>query len=594
VATIDASSALAARRARPDLTQRLAEARAMVTQFSVTVAVVGEFKRGKSTLINALLQTAACPVHADIVTGTPTRVSYGDKLQVIVHRHKAGEVDEEIEDVPFADLTALVSERADDRPSDVRSVEVRMPHRLLRSGLSLLDTPGVGGLESVHGQLSLASLNTADAVVVVTDASQELTEPELDFLMTAIDRCPQAALVVTKIDLHQQWRRMVEADRAHLATAGIEIPVFPVSSFLRLRASRDPRLNAESGFAPLVGFLAGVLDERLSRHAGSVAHDVDFVAKQLAHENDAERLVLARPRERERVVEHLGAAHQRARSLTAPSAAWQQVLSDGIQDLVADVEHDLAARLRMVNRDVRDIIDESDPRDTWEETQAWLRRQVAESGVANRDLLLRRARELSDSVAERFSFEAGEGVELELDSVAAALATLELPSASTFEVQASRLGSLLASGRLAAYVPLMALSVALNASLATAVLIMPPAAILGAVVGWKLSRAEGNRQRTQRQTQAKAAAHKFVDEVAFEMNKSTRDGLRRTQRRLRDEFQSRASTIQTSTSAALAAARRASNLPADEGMARAAKLDQESYKLGRIRQDLRSLNAGRA
>ena len=45
------------------------------------------------------------------------------------------------------------------------------------------------------------------------------------------------------------------------------------------------------------------------------------------------------------------------------------MLADGIQDLVADVEHDLAARLRTVVRDVRDIIDESDPKDTWEDTQ---------------------------------------------------------------------------------------------------------------------------------------------------------------------------------------------------------------------------------
>src|SRR5262249_50420644 len=162
--------------------------------------------------------------------------------------------------------------------------------------------------------------------------------------------------------------------------------------------------------------------------------------------------------------------------------------------------------------------------------QAWLRRQVAEAGVANSDLLVRRANELSDSVAERFNFESGAAVDMELEAVTRALAALELPSASTFSMPGGRLGSALSSGRLAVYVPLMALSVALH----TTLLIMPPAAIAGAVVARKLFQMEGKRQRAYRQGQAKAAAAKFIDEVAFEMNKDTRDGLRRTQRGLRD------------------------------------------------------------
>ncbi len=218
IAAIDASGALAGHRDRGDLSERLAGVRTMVQQRAVTVAVVGEFKRGKSTLVNALLQTAACPVDADIVTGTPTLVGYGEHLHVVAHRQQPGEVDETTEEVRFEDLAALVSERSDDRPSDVQSVEVRVPHRMLRSGLCLLDTPGVGGLESVHGQLSLASLNGADGVLFVTDASQELTAPELGYLQTALERCPRAALVVTKTDLHQHWRRSSRPTGRHLAT----------------------------------------------------------------------------------------------------------------------------------------------------------------------------------------------------------------------------------------------------------------------------------------------------------------------------------------------------------------------------------------
>jgi hypothetical protein len=581
---LETSSNLAEGKARTDLTDRLDGVKKLVEQRTFTVAVVGEFKRGKSTLVNALLQTAVCPVDADIVTGVPTLVRYGESLKVLAHAQPPGDEGVTTESLRLEDLPSVVAEGADGR-AELRSVEVQVRHRLLRHGLCLLDTPGVGGLDSVHGQLSLASLTAAVGLLFVTDASQELTAPELEYLTVAVARCPRAALVVTKVDLHQHWRTIVEANRRHLLDAGLELPVIPVSSFLRLRAARRPALNEESGFEQLVGFLADVVRRTTASEAGAVAHEVDFVATQLARQSDAERVVLARPEDSAAVLDRLGEAHTRARSLSAPTAGWQQVLNDGIQDLVSDAEYDLAARLRTVLRDVKDVIEESDPKETWEDTQAWLRRQVAEAGVANRDLVVRRANELSDAVAERFNFESGAGVELELEAVSRTLADLEIPSAATFAMPGGRLVSVLSSGRLAAYVPLMALSLALHTSL----LIVPPAALVGVLLGRVLFRMEGKKQRSYRQGQARAAAAKFIDEVAFEMNKDARDGLRRTQRRLRDEFQSRAGSIQASAGAALEAASRASRLDAAARVARAAELDEETRQLGDIRGRMRAL-----
>ncbi|HSK34856.1 MAG TPA: dynamin family protein, partial [Propionicimonas sp.] len=382
---IDQGQALATERGRPDLTRRLDNARQRISSRTVTTAIVGEFKRGKSTLVNALIQTAACPVDADIVTAVPTLVKYGARLAVTAYRQQSGEAEVIPVPVDFQDLREMVSEATDDRRTDIRSVEVQVPHRILRSGLCLLDTPGVGGLESVHGQVTLGSLNAVDCVLFVTDASQELTATELEFLHTALDRCPTAAVVVTKTDLHREWRRIAELDRAHLARAGLDLPVIPVSSFLRLRAARAPALNEECGFAPLVEFLAKRVVQQARVHtAATVAHEVDFVASQLARESDAERVVLARPEHRTEVVETLHRANGRARAISAPGAGWQQLLTDGIQDLVADVEHDLQARFRTILHDAREIIDQSDPRDTWTDTGAWLRRQAAAAGVANR------------------------------------------------------------------------------------------------------------------------------------------------------------------------------------------------------------------
>ena len=108
---------------------------------------------------------------------------------------------------------------------------------LQRTGLSFVDSPGVGGLESAEGSIVLGVLNLAEALIFVTDASQELTRAEITFLQTAQARCPKVVCVVTKTDLHAEWRRIVDLDRGHLADAGLDVPVVPVSSFLRMRAA---------------------------------------------------------------------------------------------------------------------------------------------------------------------------------------------------------------------------------------------------------------------------------------------------------------------------------------------------------------------
>ena len=66
--------------------------------------------------------------------------------------------------------------------------------------------------------------------------------------------CPHVVLVLTKIDLYRDWRLIASLNRAQLAESGIDVPLIPVSSALRLR-SRDlgeHGLDIESGYPALV------------------------------------------------------------------------------------------------------------------------------------------------------------------------------------------------------------------------------------------------------------------------------------------------------------------------------------------------------
>jgi hypothetical protein len=595
VNAIDASRQIASTRGRSDLDQHLASIRERLLKQPVTAVVVGEFKRGKSTLINALLQSAVCPVDADVVTAVPTMVCYAAKpyAKTFVRSHDGLSLRER--DVPLEALQALVTEAADPAdPERERSVEVGLPHRMLRSGLRLVDTPGVGGLDSAHGFLTLGALRHAQGVLFVTDAAQELTGPELTFLRRAFEQCPLTALVVTKIDLYPQWRRIVELNRGHLLDASLELPVIPVSSFLRLRAQHEPALNDESGFVDLVAFLARDVVARCREDAVRAAADeFEFAAVQLAQQSEAERAVIEAPERGEQVVAKLDEAKQKAARLADPSATWQKLLRDGIQDLFTDVHFDLQSRLRTVRTDVEEVIQQGDPQTTWTETEVWLRRQVAIVTEANRELLTQRAQQLAGSVAEQFDLQAGSTLNLRFELDPNLLSSVAFAPRSSLKMPGGKLAPLMMAARTSFYMPVMLGSVTasmLAGGLATHLSIAGISVALGAGIGGKIIKDERTRQRTYRQQQAKANVARFIDEVAFLMNKQSDDALRSTERQLRDEFERRALLLHSSASAALAAVERARSLDQTQQHARRRELAEQDQQLGRARAAARDRN----
>ena len=416
----------------------------------------------------------------------------------------------------------------------------------------------------------------------------------MTFLKQAIQRCPSVTVVVTKTDLYPEWRRIVEIDRQHLADAGLAIDVIPVSSFLRLRAIRSPDLSEESGFRALIRQLASAVIGGASAAAAKVASsEVTFVAHELARQVEAEQSVIQRPEEAEKVVAQLAQAKARTAQLAGPTASWQQVLNDAIQDLVADVEHDLHRRLRLVVRDIEEIIDQSDPKRSWTDTETWLRRQVALVAVANRDFLTERATELVDNVAQQFDVDASE-IRLASSYPSGALEQLILPDAASLNSPTGKVGPMMIAARSSVLVPSSVVGItAASATLSAFLVVVAPISIaVGAGLGYKLLKDERHRQLAFRRQQGKVATRRYVDEVTFLLNKDCRDTLRGTQRMLRDEFQQRALTLHRSSTAALASAESAKGLDKNARAARAAELEKQSRDVRRLSGDLAVAGAG--
>ncbi|OWY59286.1 Isoniazid-inducible protein iniA, partial [cyanobacterium TDX16] len=188
-----------------------------------------------------------------------------------------------------------------------------------------VDTPGVGGLGSTHGTATMGALPLADAVLFVTDASQELTAPEVEFLKHARQMCPNVVMVLTKTDFYPEWRRIQELDRGHLERLGLSAPIVPVSSTLHGHAVRlgDQDLDAESGFPALLKHLkediVGRSEDLVLKTARSELLDV---VGQLQLQFETEKQALDDPEQAAKLVTQLEAAKEKALLLKTLSARW--------------------------------------------------------------------------------------------------------------------------------------------------------------------------------------------------------------------------------------------------------------------------------
>ena len=186
-------------------------------------------------------------------------------------------------------------------------------------------------------------------MLMISDTSQEFTEPEMTFIRQAHEICPVAAIVATKTDLYPHWREIVEANDAHLQRAGLSIPMIPASSLLRSHALQhnDKELNEESNFPAIIKFLSEkVLSRENDRIRDQVLAEIRSAAEHLTLTVDSELSALNDPDARDRLKEDLERRKEEAQEALQQTALWQQVLNDGIADLNRDIDHDLRGRFR--------------------------------------------------------------------------------------------------------------------------------------------------------------------------------------------------------------------------------------------------------
>lgn len=161
----------------------------------ITISVIGQFKRGKSYLSNAILQDNIFPVGIVPVTAVVTSVRKGDKAATV--RFENGIIKE----ISFDEMSTYINEQENtDNHLGVSQVELFCPSEFLDGGITFVDTPGVGSVHQKNTDAAYSYVKESDAVIFMLSVDSPINQIEIEFLKNAKEYAAKFYFAVNKID----------------------------------------------------------------------------------------------------------------------------------------------------------------------------------------------------------------------------------------------------------------------------------------------------------------------------------------------------------------------------------------------------------
>lgn len=236
------------------------------------IAVAGEFKRGKSTLLNAMVGEAVLPTGALPLTAVPTELVWGEPGATVQL------LDGTRLDVGQAEIAGFVTEEGNPQNTKrVAHVEVRGRWPLLQTGAVLVDVPGTGSVHEHNTRVANRALLEADGVVVVLAADMPISAAEKDLVRRLAERRGPVFYVLNKID--------------HLSPDEVDAVGRFVGSVLAGELGEAPRLYSVSALEALRAYVKGRRPGRSAGEFEQLRADLErFVREDLS----AARLATAR------------------------------------------------------------------------------------------------------------------------------------------------------------------------------------------------------------------------------------------------------------------------------------------------------------
>ncbi|HEY7288521.1 MAG TPA: dynamin family protein [Vicinamibacterales bacterium] len=322
--TVDASVAVGERLGRlaevarelgdQDLAAEASAEQRRLVEARFFVACVGQFKRGKSTLLNALVGESVLPVGVIPVTSVITILSYADTPGAVV-RFSNGQ-SEAVD--PDAIANFVDERRNPDNQRGATVVEVGLPSALLRDGLCLVDTPGLGSVHATNTEATRAFVPRIDVALIVVGPDPPISGTELEMIQEADREAGELTIILNKADQASpgDLREILEFTRTTISPA-LRRPLehmFTISALERLTSGEPTR--EWSALESYLRRLSTLARERL------VARATDRAVKRIAR----------------RIVGQLA---QRQDALRRPIVEIEE-RAEGLRQALADVDRDLA------------------------------------------------------------------------------------------------------------------------------------------------------------------------------------------------------------------------------------------------------------
>jgi len=197
------------------------------------LVVVGQFKRGKTSLINALLGADILPVAVVPLTSIVTVIAYGEALRIHVYFDNG-----RISEIKPESLSEYVTERGNPKNiKNVSEVVLTYPSPYLKEGVRLIDTPGVGSIYQHNTDVAYRYLPKSDAALFLLSVDQPMGRAELDFLQDVKEYSKKIFFLLNKADYlnENDLKESVEFSKGVLQdTMGSTVKIFPLSAKLAL------------------------------------------------------------------------------------------------------------------------------------------------------------------------------------------------------------------------------------------------------------------------------------------------------------------------------------------------------------------------
>ncbi|SCK00127.1 GTPase Era [uncultured Eubacterium sp.] len=195
----------------------------------ITVSIIGQFKRGKSTLANAILEDCVLPVGIVPITSAVTKVVYGKRAAEVHYQNGV------VEPVEFARLSEFISEQENmGNKLGVESVILHTPSKFLKNGLTFVDTPGVGSFHKNNTETAYHYMKESDAVIFLLSVDSPINQIEIDFLHNTKEFAGKFYFAVNKADIVDDNDLSAYMDYCEKLLCQMmdmnEIAMFPVSA----------------------------------------------------------------------------------------------------------------------------------------------------------------------------------------------------------------------------------------------------------------------------------------------------------------------------------------------------------------------------